>query len=68
MPLGEIPPSDLLFGYRHLFFRALRGFVKKGGIVKVASNAFATGVRFSDIIVGARLDSDLDRFLQSRWV
>ena len=38
----------------HLFFRALRGFVKKGGIVKVASNAFATGVRFSDIIIGAQ--------------
>lgn len=38
----------------HLFFRALRGFVKKGGIVKVASNACATGVRFSDIVIGAQ--------------
>eukprot|EP00933_Yihiella_yeosuensis_P081105 TRINITY_DN94645_c0_g1_i1.p1 TRINITY_DN94645_c0_g1~~TRINITY_DN94645_c0_g1_i1.p1 ORF type:complete len:574 (+),score=152.71 TRINITY_DN94645_c0_g1_i1:65-1786(+) len=37
----------------HLFFRALRGFVKEGGIVKVASNSNATGVRFSDIITGA---------------
>ncbi|CAE6972270.1 Ranbp2 [Symbiodinium natans] len=27
----------------HLFFRALRGFVKPGGIVKVASNSNATG-------------------------
>eukprot|EP00439_Symbiodinium_sp_Y106_P069198 s1502_g11.t2 len=27
----------------HLFFRALRGFVKPGGVVKVASNSNATG-------------------------
>ncbi|CAJ1455694.1 unnamed protein product [Effrenium voratum] len=38
----------------HLFFRALRNFVKKGSVVKVASNAFATGVRYSDIILGAQ--------------
>ncbi|CAE7348112.1 unnamed protein product [Symbiodinium natans] len=38
----------------HLFFRALRGFVKKGGVVKVASNCNATGVRYSDIILGAQ--------------
>lgn len=38
----------------HLFFRALRHFVKPGGCVKVASNSGATGVRFSDIIGGAR--------------
>jgi len=38
----------------HLFFRALRGFVKTGGIVKVSSNCSATGVRFSDIILGAQ--------------
>lgn len=38
----------------HLFFRALRSFVKKSGIVKVASNAFATGVRYSDIVIGAQ--------------
>merc|ERR1712232_673708 len=37
-----------------LFFRALRGFVKMGGSVKVASNSRATGVRFSDIIEGAK--------------
>lgn len=37
----------------HLFFRALRHFVKPGGSVKVASNSGATGVRFSDIIGGA---------------
>lgn len=34
----------------HLFFRALRNFVKPGGSVKVASNSRATGVRFSDIL------------------
>ncbi|CAE8684194.1 unnamed protein product, partial [Polarella glacialis] len=38
----------------HLFFRALRGFVKKGGIVKVSSNSCATGVRYSDIISAAQ--------------
>jgi len=38
----------------HLFFRALRGFVKPGGVVKVASNSNATGVRFSDILSGAQ--------------
>jgi len=38
----------------HLFFRALRGFVKPGGIVKVSSNGSATGVRYSDIICGAQ--------------
>mmetsp|Transcript_37450 Transcript_37450/g.67707 ORF Transcript_37450/g.67707 Transcript_37450/m.67707 type:complete len:551 (+) Transcript_37450:43-1695(+) len=37
----------------HLFFRALRGFVKHGGIVKVSSNMGATGVRYSDIISAA---------------
>lgn len=37
----------------HLFFRALRPFVKSGGSVKVASNSNATGVRYSDIIGGA---------------
>lgn len=36
-----------------LFFRALRGFVKPGGIVKVSSNSNATGVRYSDIISAA---------------
>merc|ERR1711972_1303182 len=37
----------------HLFFRALRNFVKPGGSVKVASNKQAQGVRFSDIISAA---------------
>ena len=36
-----------------LFFRALRTFVKPGGIVKVASNMGAVGVRFSYITGGA---------------
>lgn len=38
----------------HLFFRALRGFVKPNGLVKVSSNSCARGVRFSDIIAGAQ--------------
>uniref|UniRef100_A0A7S0A692 25S rRNA (uridine-N(3))-methyltransferase BMT5-like domain-containing protein n=1 Tax=Pyrodinium bahamense TaxID=73915 RepID=A0A7S0A692_9DINO len=38
-----------------LFFRALRGFVKPGGVVKVASNSQATGVRYSDIMAAAML-------------
>merc|ERR1712107_830102 len=36
-----------------LFFRALRSFVKPGGVVKVASNMSAVGVRYSYIIQGA---------------
>merc|ERR1719238_986915 len=36
-----------------LFFRALRTFTKPGGLVKVASNAGATGVRYSYIVGGA---------------
>jgi len=35
-----------------LFFRALRSFVKPGGIVKVASNMGAVGVRYSYIVGG----------------
>lgn len=38
-----------------LFFRALRGFVKPSGIVKVSSNSNATGVRYSDIMSAAML-------------
>jgi len=38
----------------HLFFRALTKFVKPGGSVKVASNMGAVGVRYSDIIGGAK--------------
>lgn len=40
----------------HLFFSALRPFVKPGGVVKVASNANATGVRFSDIMMAAEMN------------
>jgi hypothetical protein len=36
-----------------LFFRALRSYIKPGGIVKVASNASAVGVRYSYIVGGA---------------
>merc|ERR1712032_449920 len=37
----------------HLFFRALRSFVKPGGSVKVSSNSHAKGVRYSDIMAAA---------------
>merc|ERR1719203_1996948 len=51
-----------LVNWRHenlmrLFFRALRSFVKPGGVVKVASNAGAVGVRYS-YIVGAGLENE----------
>lgn len=36
-----------------LFFRAMRTFLKPGGVLKVSSNARATGVRFSYIISSA---------------
>merc|ERR1712232_1064362 len=47
-----------LVNWRHenlmrLFFRALRYFVRPGGIVKVSSNASAVGVRYSYIISSA---------------
>merc|ERR1712039_13173 len=50
--------SHPVVNWRHenlmrLFFRALRSFVKPGGVVKVASNAGAVGVRYSYIIGGA---------------
>lgn len=48
-----------LVNWRHenlmrLFFRALRSFMKVGGLVKIASNLGAVGVRFSYITVGAK--------------
>merc|ERR1719191_110355 len=47
-----------LVNWRHenlmrLFFRALRTFVKPGGVVKVASNMGAVGVRYSYIVESA---------------
>jgi len=42
-----------------LFFRALRSFVKPGGIVKVASNMGAVGVRFS-YITGGGIENEFD--------
>jgi len=50
--------SHPLVNWRHenlmrLFFRALRYVVKEGGLVKVASNAGAVGVRYSYIVGGA---------------
>jgi len=54
--------SHPLVNWRHenlmrLFFRALRHFVKPGGVVKVASNAGAVGVRYS-YIVGSGLENE----------
>jgi len=40
-----------------LFFRALRSFMKPGGIVKVASNMGAVGVRYS-YIIGSALENE----------
>merc|ERR1711920_763137 len=40
-----------------LFFRALRSYMKPGGIVKVASNMGAVGVRYS-YIVGSALENE----------
>jgi len=40
-----------------LFFRALRTFMKPGGIVKVSSNMGAVGVRYS-YIVGSALENE----------
>eukprot|EP00929_Paragymnodinium_shiwhaense_P013030 TRINITY_DN120893_c0_g1_i1.p1 TRINITY_DN120893_c0_g1~~TRINITY_DN120893_c0_g1_i1.p1 ORF type:complete len:574 (+),score=134.27 TRINITY_DN120893_c0_g1_i1:74-1795(+) len=40
-----------------LFFRALRTFVKPGGVVKVASNKGAVGVRYS-YIIGSALENE----------
>jgi len=50
--------SNPMVNWRHenlmrLFFRALRSFVKPGGVVKVASNSGAVGVRYSYIVGGA---------------
>merc|ERR1712066_1220585 len=44
-----------------LFFRALRHFVKPGGIVKVSSNQGAVGVRYS-YIVGSALENEFEHF------
>lgn len=57
---GAIPgffDSNPVVNWRHenlmrLFFRALRTFVKPGGVVKVSSNSGAVGVRYG-YIVGA---------------
>jgi len=51
-----------LVNWRHenlmrLFFRALRSFVKPGGVVKVSSNMGALGVRYS-YIIGSALENE----------
>jgi hypothetical protein len=40
-----------------LFFRALRSYVKPGGVVKIASNMNAVGVRYS-YIIGSALENE----------
>lgn len=54
--------SNPMVNWRHenlmrLFFRALRSFVKPGGVVKVASNGGAVGVRYS-YIVGSAIENE----------
>jgi len=44
-----------------LFFRALRSFMKPGGIVKVASNMNAVGVRYS-YIIGSAVENEFIHF------
>lgn len=64
---GAIPgffDSHPMVNWRHenlmrLFFRALRSFVKPGGLVKVASNGSATGVRYS-FIVGSAVENEFE--------
>jgi len=54
--------SNPMVNWRHenlmrLFFRALRSFVKPGGVVKVSSNSGAVGVRYS-YIVGSAIENE----------
>lgn len=54
--------SNPMVNWRHenlmrLFFRALRSFVKPGGLVKVSSNSGAVGVRYS-YIVGSAIENE----------
>lgn len=54
--------SHPMVNWRHenlmrLFFRALRHFVKPGGVVKVSSNSGAVGVRYS-YIVGSAIENE----------
>lgn len=56
--IGGFFDGHPLVNWRHenlmrLFFRALRSFVKPGGVVKVASNMGAVGVRYSYIVSSA---------------
>merc|ERR1711953_268109 len=60
--IGGFFDGHPLVNWRHenlmrLFFRALRTFVKPGGIVKVSSNMGAVGVRYS-YIVGSALENE----------
>merc|ERR1719201_1963187 len=54
--------SHPMVNWRHenrmrLFFRALRSFVKPGGVVKVSSNSGAVGVRYS-FIIGSAVENE----------
>lgn len=60
--IGGFFDGHPIVNWRHenlmrLFFRALRSFMKPGGIVKVSSNQGATGVRYS-YIVGSALQNE----------
>lgn len=62
---GAVPgffDSHPMVNWRHenlmrLFFRALRSFVKPGGVVKVSSNKGAVGVRYA-YIVGSAIENE----------
>mmetsp|Transcript_11071 Transcript_11071/g.24390 ORF Transcript_11071/g.24390 Transcript_11071/m.24390 type:complete len:552 (-) Transcript_11071:88-1743(-) len=60
--IGGFYDGHPVVNWRHenlmrLFFRALRTFVKPGGLVKVASNCGAVGVRYS-YIVGSAIENE----------
>merc|ERR1719191_203378 len=60
--VGGFFDSHPMVNWRHenlmrLFFRALRSFVKPGGLVKVSSNAGAVGVRYS-YIIGSAIENE----------
>eukprot|EP00928_Gymnodinium_smaydae_P069612 TRINITY_DN531_c0_g1_i1.p1 TRINITY_DN531_c0_g1~~TRINITY_DN531_c0_g1_i1.p1 ORF type:complete len:506 (-),score=137.78 TRINITY_DN531_c0_g1_i1:142-1659(-) len=60
--VGGFFDSHPMVNWRHenlmrLFFRALRSFVKPGGVVKVSSNKGAVGVRYA-YIVGSAMENE----------
>lgn len=60
--IGGFFDSHPIVNWRHenlmrLFFRALRSFVKPGGVVKVSSNSSAVGVRYG-YIIGSAIENE----------